>query len=110
MVYIGGLPRREGMALAKATGRAERVTFGMDRHLPLVEKIAALDAVFDEERVPAGRRPFLLGVLLGITRANGESQDLADLYAAAGADPQAAAAQEAHQRDVLSGWRGGPRH
>ena len=112
MVYIGGLPRNESMALAKVSGTAERVTFGLDRHLPFEEKIAVLDAEFDDERIPAARRPILLGVLLGIVRANGEDREggLADLYEAAGADPQAAAAQEAHQRDRLSQRRGGPRH
>jgi len=91
---------------------AERVTFGLDRQLSLEEKIAVLYAVFDEERIPAARRPILLGVLLGIVRANGEDWQggMADLYEAAGADPQAAAAQEAHQRDRLSRRRGGPRH
>jgi hypothetical protein len=87
VVYIGWLPRNEGMALAKVSGAAERVHFGLDRHLPLEEKIAVLYAEFDVERVPAARRPILLGVLLAIVRTNGEDRHggMADLYEAAGA-------------------------
>jgi hypothetical protein len=111
-VYIGWLPRNEGMALAKVSGAAERVHFGLDRHLPLEEKIAVLYAEFDVERVPAARRPILLGVLLAIVRTNGEDRHggMVDLYEAAGADPQAAAAAGTHQRYLLSRRRGGPRH
>lgn len=112
MVSFRGMPRNERMALAKVSGAAERVTSGVDRLLALEEKVAFLHELFDAEKVCADRRSVLLGVLLGITRANGQDWEggLAGLYEAAGADPQAAAAQETAHRVVLSQRRGGPRH
>ncbi|GIF69331.1 hypothetical protein Ais01nite_73660 [Asanoa ishikariensis] len=112
MVNIGRLPKREGMALATVSGAAERVTVGLDRDLPLEEKIAALDALFDAAQVPTSRRPVLLGVLLGTARAYDRSWErgLVDLYVAAGADPKTAAAQEATHREIIAHRRGGPRH
>jgi hypothetical protein len=110
VVDIGSLPHNEAVALAKVHGAAVRVTDGRDRHLLLPEKIAVLQALFDEERVPAPRRPVLLGVLLGIVRANGRAWErgVAELCEAAGADPQAAVAQETEEREALGRRRGGP--
>jgi predicted enzyme related to lactoylglutathione lyase len=111
VVDIAGLPSNEGRALAKVHGAAVRVTYGRDRQLPLPGKIAVLEALFDEEGVPASRRPVLLGVLLGIFRANGRAWErgAVELCEAAGADPDAAAAQETEERETLGRRRGGRR-
>lgn len=112
MVYIPGLPRNEQMAIAKVSGAAVRVTIGIDRHLGWPARLAALTADFDDEHVPADRRPVLLGILLGISRANGEKRETLArlLYAAAGADQGVAAEQEAEHLAVLARQRGGPQH
>lgn len=112
MVYIPGLARNEQMALAKVSGTAVRITIGIDRRTAWPDRLAVLAAEFDGEDVPAERRPLLLGVLLGISRANAERREILArlLYSAAGADPAVAAQQEEEHRAALERMRGGPRH
>jgi hypothetical protein len=103
MVYVAGLPRDQGMALAKVTGAAWRYSIGGRRDATRDEALSVVHEIT--------RDPFLLGIALGIARADsiGHNGPYLDLLEAAGADLEVAALQEAEEREWLNLHHGGPR-
>jgi len=106
--YGADLDRHQRIALARISGRVQRLAFGALRDWRLVEKVAALH---EETRDRA-----VLGIALGAAMASVELEGLpnfaavVELLRAAGADEQVAAAHFEWQRDRLRRMSGATKY